>query len=82
MPLADLPASRPAFQAPAGPPSGARPWPLSGRMSALVGIAIAVVLVVAVTHAGWGLTWLLLPILLITRRLRGPGAPWHHGQEN
>jgi hypothetical protein len=51
-------------------------------MSALVGIAIAVVLVVAVTHAGWGLTWLLLPILLITRRLRGPGAPWHHGQEN
>ena len=82
VPLADLPATRPAFQAPSVPSSGARPWPPSGRMSALVGIAIAVVLVVAVTHAGWGLTWLLLPILLITRRLRGPGAPWHHGQEN
>jgi DUF1707 SHOCT-like domain len=82
VPLADLPATRPAFQAPSGPSSGARPWPPSGRVAALVGIGIAAVLAVGVAHGGWGLIWLLLPVLLITRRLSGLGAPWHHGQEN
>ncbi|HLK73098.1 MAG TPA: DUF1707 domain-containing protein [Streptosporangiaceae bacterium] len=82
VPLADLPATRPAFQAPADPSSGARPWLSSGRVTALVFIGIAAVLVVGVAHVGWGLIWMLLPVLWITRRLNGPGAPWHHGQEN
>ena len=73
--LADLPAT------------GDRPPTPSGRVArppvvVLAGLGIAAAVVLGVAQAGWGLIWLLLPVLMITRRLRGPGAPWHHGQEN
>ena len=67
--VADLPAARPAAPAPAATPTG-RPQPPSGRAApALVGIAIAAVVLVHIVHGGWGLIWLLLPALLIARRV-------------
>ena len=60
--LADLPAARPAPRAPAG--RAAPP-----RIAALAGIGIAAVVLVSVAHGGWGPIWLLLPVLLIARRL-------------
>jgi Domain of unknown function (DUF1707) len=59
--VADLPAAPPA----------ARPQPPSGRAApALVGIAIVAVVLVHMVHGGgWGLIWLLLPVLLIARRV-------------
>jgi hypothetical protein len=70
--LADLPASRPAAQIPAGSSPGAWPLPSPGRMAppfrpALAGLVIAA-LVLAVAFGGWGLIWLLVPALLIARR--------------
>ena len=72
--LADLPATLPAPQAPAGRSSSAQPWPLSGRfapplIAVLAGIGITTAVLVNVTHGGWGFIWLLLPVLLIARRL-------------
>jgi Domain of unknown function (DUF1707) len=65
---ADLPALRSA--APAAL-AAVRPQRPSGRMApaataALAGLAIAAVVLF---HAGWGLIWLLLPVLLIARRV-------------
>jgi len=86
--LADLPATRPAPRTPAGTSSGARPRPPSGRVAlpltaALVGIGIAAAVLVNVGHGRWGLIWLLLPVLLIARRLTCyPGAPRRYGQED
>jgi len=66
--VADLPAARPA--APAATPSTGRLQPPSGRaVPALAGLAIAAVMLVHVVHGGWGLIWLLLPALLIARRV-------------
>jgi len=59
---ADLPAARPAPRAPAGrvaPP----------LIAALAGIGIVAAVLVSVAHGGWGPIWLLLPVLLIARRL-------------
>ena len=68
--VADLPAARPA----AATSLSAQPRPPSGRVAppsiaALAGIGIAAVVLVNVAHGGWGLIWLLLPVLLIARRL-------------
>jgi Domain of unknown function (DUF1707) len=82
--LADLPASRPGPRASAGTSSSARPRPPSARVAppltaALAAIGIAAVLVI-VAH-GWGLIWLLLPVLLMARRLTCyPGAAKRRGQ--
>ena len=56
---------------PAPDPSGTRQIkPPSGRAApALAGIAIAAVVLVHLVHGGWGLIWLLLPALLIARRV-------------
>jgi hypothetical protein len=35
----------------------------------LAGIGITAAVLVNVTHGGWGFIWLLLPVLLIARRL-------------
>jgi hypothetical protein len=72
--LADLPAMRPGSQDPAARPSGAGPWRSSGRfgpppIAALVGIGIVAAVLVSVAHGGWGFIWLLVPALLIARRL-------------
>ena len=78
--LADLPATRPAPRNPVGTSSSGRLRPLSGHVAlpsiaALVGIGIAAAVLVNVAHGGWGLIWLLLPVLLIARRLTCyPGA--------
>ena len=71
--LADLPAARPGPRAPAAESRSAGPWPPSGRFAppaaALAGIGIVAAVLVIVATAGWGLAWLLLPALLIARRL-------------
>ena len=69
---ADLPALPPA--APAATPAAGRPQPPTGHTApaltaALAGLAIAAVIVVHAVHGGWGLIWLLLPVLLIARRV-------------
>ena len=67
---ADLPAARPPAPAPAAVPSAGRPQPPSGRAApALAGLAIAAVVLVLMIPGGWGLIWLLLPALLIARRV-------------
>ena len=68
---ADLPALRPA--APAATPAASRPQPAGHTAPALTvtlaGFAIAAVVLVHAVHGGWGLIWLLLPALLIARRV-------------
>jgi hypothetical protein len=76
---ADLPALRPA--APAATPAAGRPQPpvrgpqppvghtAPALTAGLAGLAIAAVVVVHMVHGGWGLIWLLLPVLLIARRV-------------
>ena len=79
--LADLPATRPGPPAPATRSSSARPGRPSVRIAlppiaVLAGIGIAVAVLVNVADAGWGFIWLLLPGLLIARRLTScAGAP-------
>ncbi len=70
--LSDLPAIGTAAQIPAAGSPGARPLPSPGRTApafrtALAGLVIAA-LVLAVAFGGWGLIWLLVPALVITRR--------------
>ncbi len=82
--LADLPATRSAPRASAGPSASAPPQPPSGRVApplsaALAAIGIVAVLVI-VAHA-WGLIWLLIPIMLMARRTTcHPGAAKRRGQ--
>jgi hypothetical protein len=86
--LADLPAARPAPQAPAAASSGARPQLSRGRfappvIAALAGIGITSAVLVNVTHGRWGFIWLLLAVLLIARRLTcQPRAPRRCGHKN
>jgi hypothetical protein len=86
--LADLPAARPGPQAPAATSVSARRWPSCGRLApplitALAGIAITAAVLAGVTHVRWGLIWLLLPVLLIARRLICHRcAPGGSGPEN
>ena len=86
--LADLPATRPAPQAPAARSFSAQPRPLPGRfapplIAVLAGIGITTAVLVNVTHGRWGFIWLLLPALLIARRLSCyPRTPRHCGQKN
>jgi ferric-dicitrate binding protein FerR (iron transport regulator) len=72
--LADLPATRPAPHASVATSVSARPRPSSGRLvppaiAALAGIGITAAVLVNVIGGRWGLIWLLLPMLLIARRL-------------
>ena len=85
--LADLPATRLAPQArPPGPPVP-QPRPLSGRFAppltaVLAGIGITTAMLVNVTHGRRGFIWLLLPVLLIARRLSCyPCTPRRCGQK-
>ena len=87
--LADLPATRPGppAPAPATRSSGARTWQPSVHVAlppiaVLAGLGIAVTVLVNVPHVGWGFIWLLLPGLLIARRLTCyAGAPRRSAQE-
>lgn len=69
---ADLPAIGTAPPVPAAGSPAARPPRSHGRVTppvraAITGLVITA-LVLAVTHGGWGLIWLLVPALLIARR--------------
>ena len=83
--LADLPAARPGPRAPAGESLSARRGPSSGRfappVAALAGIGMVIALLVIVANVGWGLAWLLIPGLLIARRLVCSGAPGRSGPQ-
>ena len=83
---ADLPAPRPA--APPATPAAGRPQPPAGHTvpaaAVLVGLAIAAVVLIHAVHGGWGLIWLLLPVLralplrlhvLMTAQVRPPVRP-------
>ena len=82
--LADIPAARPA----AAQSSGARPGAPARRgapplIAPLAGIGIAAAVLVNVAHGSWGFIWLLLPVLIIARRLTcHPGGPRHCGQQD
>lgn len=85
--LADLPAARPAPQAPAATSSSDRPLRSGGRsaapmIAALAGIAITAAVLVNVTHGRWGFLWLLLSVLFIGRRLICSRAPGGCGQKD
>jgi hypothetical protein len=72
--LGELLADLPATGVPVGTSSGGRLRPSSRRgalpsTAALIGIGIAAVVLVNVAHGTWGLIWLLLPVLLVARRL-------------
>jgi len=81
--LRDLPGARPGPRAATS--SVASPERPSGRparlpVAALAGIGIAVALSLGVAHGIWGLWWLLLPALLITRRvISSASASAHSG---
>lgn len=66
--LADLPATRPGPQAPATRSVIVRRF-APPPIAALAGIVIAAAVLVNVAHGRWGFIWLLLPALLIARRL-------------
>jgi hypothetical protein len=86
--LADLPATQPGPRASATMSPSARSWRSSGPfapppIAVLAGIGIAVAVLVNVAHVGWGFVWLLVPVLLVARRLICyVGAPKHSGLEN
>ena len=70
--LADLPATLPATP----PATSGRPPTPAGRVArppiaALAGLGIAVAVLLGVATGGWGVIWLLVPVLLIARRLTG-----------
>jgi hypothetical protein len=72
--LGELLADLPATQVPVGATSRGRLLPSSGRAAlpmtaVLVGIGIVAAVLVDVAHGNWGFIWLLLPALLIARRL-------------
>jgi len=81
--LRDLPGARPGPRAATS--SVASPERPPGRparlpVAALAGIGIAVALSLGVAHGIWGLWWLLLPALLITRRvISSASASAHSG---
>lgn len=82
--VADLPAARPA---PRATSARVRPRPPVRRaapsIATLIGLGIAAVVLVNLAHGGWGLIWLLLPVLLITRRLAcSPDVPRRYGQQD
>jgi len=86
--LADLPGTPLAPQAPAAGSFMAQPGPLPRRfapppIAVLAGIGITISVLVDVTHGSWGFLWLLLPALIIARRMSfHPCAPGRCGQRN
>jgi Domain of unknown function (DUF1707) len=82
--LADLPATRPAAQIPAASSPSARPLLSPARLAPpiMAGLVVAA-LVLAVAYGGWGLIWLVVPAMLIARRLAcRSGAVGHCGHRD
>ncbi len=79
--LADLPVTRPGSQAPRPRRSPERS--VRAPLAALVCIAIVAGVLLHAAHGGWGLIWLLVPVLLIARRsVRCARVPGRSGQQN
>jgi hypothetical protein len=55
-----------AYAMAASPARGPRMAPPASR--ALAGLAVAALVLLVATGVGWGLIWLLVPVLLIARR--------------
>lgn len=83
--LQDLPTGPAGPRVPMTAATGAPPQQPLGRtvlipIAALAGIAIAVAMSAGTDHARWGIVWLLLPVLLIARRMTCcAGAPRRSG---
>ena len=83
--LQDLPASPAGPRVPVTATTGALPQRPHGRtalapIAVLAGIAIAVAVLAGAAHPRWGILWLLLPALLIARRMTScAGAPRRPG---
>ena len=72
--MQDLPTSPAGPHVPVTATTGAPPQRSPGRtvlvpIAALAGIGIAVAMSAGTAHARWGILWLLLPVLLIARRM-------------
>jgi hypothetical protein len=79
--LADLPATRPGSQAsqPRRSPQRCARAPLA----ALVCVAIVAGVLLNAAHGGWGLIWLVVPVLLIARRsVRCARVPGRSGPQS
>lgn len=83
--MQDLPASAAGPRVPVTATTGAPPQRPHGRtrlvpIAVLASIGIAVALSAGTAHTGWGILWLLLPALLIARRMTCcAGAPRRSG---
>ena len=81
----DLPGSPAGTRVPVTAATGALPQRPLGRtvlvpIAVLAGIGIAVAMSAGTAHARWGILWLLLPVLLIARRMTCcAGAPRRSG---
>jgi Domain of unknown function (DUF1707) len=83
--MQDLPASPAGPQVPVTATTGAPPQRSPRRTvlvptAVLAGIGIAVAMSAGTAHARWGILWLLLPVLLMARRMTCcAGAPRRSG---
>jgi hypothetical protein len=83
--MQDLPTSAAGPRVPVTATTGAPPQRPDGRprlvpIAVLAGIGIAVALSAGTAHTRWGILWLLLPALLIARRMTCcAGAPRRSG---
>jgi hypothetical protein len=83
--MRDLPTSPAGPHVPVTATTGAPPQRPLGRtalvpIAVLAGIGIAVAMSAGTGHARWGILWLVLPVLLIARRMtRCADAPRHSG---
>jgi hypothetical protein len=83
--MQDLPTSPAVPRVPVTATTGAPPQRSPGRtvlvpIAVLAGIAITVAMSAGTAHARWGILWLLLPVLLIARRMTCcAGAPRRSG---
>ena len=83
--LQDLPASPAGPRVPVTAAAGAPPQRPPGRtvlvpIAVLAGIGITVAMSAGTAHPRWGILWLVLPVLLIARRMTcSAGAPRRAG---
>jgi hypothetical protein len=82
--LQDLPASPAGPHGPVAATTGAPPQRPAGRtvlvpVAVLAGIGIAVALSAGTAHPRWGILWLVLPVLLILRRMTWCSVPRRPG---
>jgi hypothetical protein len=80
--LADLPAARPGSQA-ASQPRRSPARCARAPLAALVCAAIVGGVLLSAAHGGWGLIWLVVPVLLIARRsVRCARVPGRSGPQS